>query len=153
MARSLSLKLPRRCLGSSGSSVGFTRCQSLMPPSSASSSIGVSKTSKCLQVSVSFLTVELGQMSPKEVRFHSIIETQMGRNLWRALSSLLHRVQLLLTLQQVAFVHPKPSKSWKLPQTDIPYHTYKGANHISAFLSSIKLGLQQESCLTNWKVL
>lgn len=124
-----------------------------MPPSSASSSMGVSKTSKCLQVSVSSLTGELGQMSPKEARFHSTIEKQMGRNLWRALSSLLHGVQLLLALQQVAFVHPKPSKSWKLAQTDIPDHTYEGPNHILAFHSSIKLGLCQESCLTNWKAL
>lgn len=89
MARSRSLKLPRRCLGSSGSSVGFTRCQSLIPPSSASSSIGVSKPSNCLQMSVGSLTVDLGQVSPKKARFPSIIGTQMGRNLWRPLSNLL----------------------------------------------------------------
>lgn len=120
MARSRSLKLPRRCLGSSGSSVGFTRCQSLIPPSSASSSIGVSKTSNCLQMSVSSLTVQFGQVIPKETRFHSIVETQGRRNLWRPLSSHLHRVQLLPALQQVVFVHPKPSRSWKLPQTENP---------------------------------
>lgn len=42
LSRSFSLRLPRLCLDSSGSSLAFSRCHSLIPSSSPSSNIGVS---------------------------------------------------------------------------------------------------------------
>lgn len=50
----------------------------------------------------------------------SMMGTSMGRNHWRPPPSLLCKVQLLLVLHQVAFVHSKPSKSWKLPTQRSP---------------------------------
>lgn len=114
MARSRSLKLPRRCLGSSGSSVGFTRCQSFIPPSSASSSIGVS-----IQRQASALS----QWNLARLRSRKKADSQYdgysdGKEPLEA--STHPPVQLLLALHQVAFVHSKPSKSWELPTQRSP---------------------------------
>ena len=92
LALSLSLRLPLRCLGSSGSSLAFTRCHSLTPPSSASSSIGVS-------VQVSAFTMLLG-------RIHWAVMTYLTIT-YKEISSVLLLFHLQQTILEVSTLNRK----------------------------------------------
>lgn len=117
----------------------------MIPPSSASSSIGVSKPSNCLQMSVGSLTVDLGQVSPKEARFPSITETQMGRNLWRPLSSLLQSTTIASSTAGCLC----PPKTFKVLETSPdrdpppPQWCVAGLNH--PFAEEVLFHIQSES--------